>query len=218
MYFKKFLMERDLYKVFINLYRKNRMSKNPPEMEIYLEESNVESVILNAFLLTKDIFYGKDFWQPIQEEWTRKVELLRTARNEAELMERYNLEVIDLPERKSNLQGLAAGTCSLNLKNGNRLTLNQKDSNRVIKAKGTKLMLTQSRRTLDVVLMFNRSKGLDVKIKRQRNDKNNVQVNGKDLATNLIDLLGLDETEEYFVLHIEKLEETKEMVLFRVRQ
>jgi len=77
----------------------------------------------------------------------------------------------------------------------------------------THMMLTRSRNTTDVVLMFNRQKGLPVKFKA-----NSLQFNNAELARHLIELLDLDPEIEYYQLKIEKLAETKDYLLFTIKK
>ena len=76
-------------------------------------------------------------------------------------------------------------------------------------------MLTRSRQTADVVLLFNRSKGIEVKY---RASTNSLQFNNVELASHLIDLLELDPEKEYFQIKIELLAETKDHLLFVLRK
>ena len=73
------------------------------------------------------------------------------------------------------------------------------------------MMLTRSRKTTDVVLMFNRTKGIEVKFK---SGTSSLQFNNKELANHLIELLDLNPDEEYFHLNIDLLTETNDYLLF----
>ncbi len=77
------------------------------------------------------------------------------------------------------------------------------------------MLLTRSRKTMDVVLMFNRQKGIEVKF---RSGYNSLQFNNAELVNNLIDLLGLDSAQEYYLLDIQMLTETKDYLLFRLKK
>lgn len=77
------------------------------------------------------------------------------------------------------------------------------------------MLLTRNRRTTDVVLMFNRVKGIEVKFK---SGSNSLQFNNVELASHLIDLLELDPEKEYFQIKIELLAETKDHLLFVLRK
>ena len=77
------------------------------------------------------------------------------------------------------------------------------------------MLLTRSRQTTDVVLMFNRTRGVDVKFKA---GSNSLQFNNAELANRLIELLSLDPEKEYFQLGIELLAETKDYLLFMLRK
>ena len=67
---------------------------------------------------------------------------------------------------------------------------------------------------MDVVLMFNRVKGIEVKFKP---GSSSLQFNNAELADHLIDLLDLDATQEYFHIGIELLAETKDYLLFMLK-
>ena len=85
----------------------------------------------------------------------------------------------------------------------------------IAKKLSTHMLLTRSRQTTDVVLMFNRTRGIEVKFKT---GSNNLQFNNTGLAHNLVDLLHLDPQEEYFQLSLELLAETKDYLLFMLRK
>ena len=77
------------------------------------------------------------------------------------------------------------------------------------------MLLTRSRNTTDVVLMFNRTKGLEVKFKP---GTSSLQFNNAELASRLMELLNLDPEEEYFHIGIEVLTETKDFLLFVLKK
>jgi hypothetical protein len=85
----------------------------------------------------------------------------------------------------------------------------------VAKKLSTKMLLTRSRQTQDVVLMFNRVKGIDVKFK---SGSSSLQFNNAELADRLLDLLDLDPEREYFHIGIEVLAETKDYLLFMLKK
>jgi hypothetical protein len=211
--FKRFLHERNIDMVFSQNYRQNHLSVNPTSMEDYLEKAKVENVIPQAFVYPKSIF-GKDFWLAIHEEWVERIRVQRADISEAAQLESLDLEVIDVKTR-SNCLGLPKDTCSLSLRGGNRLTLNQEHSRMIAKKLSTHMLLTRSRQTTDVVLMFNRARGIEVKFKA---GSSNLQFNNVELAHNLVDLLHLDPKEEYFQLSIELLADTKDYLLFMIRK
>ena len=211
--FKRFLHERNIDMVFSQNYRQNHLSVNPTSMEDYLEKAKVENVIPQAFVYPKSIF-GKDFWLAIHEEWVERIRVQRADISEAAQLESLDLEVIDVKTR-SNCLGLPKDTCSLSLRGGNRLTLNQEHSRMIAKKLSTHMLLTRSRQTTDVVLMFNRARGIEVKFKA---GSCNLQFNNVELAHNLVDLLHLDPKEEYFQLSIELLADTKDYLLFMIRK
>ena len=188
--FKRFLHERNIDMVFSQNYRQNHLSVNPTSMEDYLEKAKVENVIPQAFVYPKSIF-GKDFWLAIHEEWVERIRVQRADISEAAQLESLDLEVIDVKTR-SNCLGLPKDTCSLSLRGGNRLTLNQEHSRMIAKKLSTHMLLTRSRQTTDVVLMFNRARGIEVKFKA---GSCNLQFNNVELAHNLVDLLHLDPKE-----------------------
>ena len=77
------------------------------------------------------------------------------------------------------------------------------------------MLLTRSRKTTDVVLMFNRQKGIEVKF---RAGSSSLMFNNAELASHLIDLLDLDPEQTYFLLDIELLAETKDYLLFKIKK
>ena len=211
--FKKFLNERNIFMLFSQNYRNHHLTVNPSTLEDYLEKVKAENVIPLAFVYPKTIF-GKDFWLAIHEEWNRRLSRQRKDRSETEQLNCLDLEIIDV-KAKSSSQGLPKNTCSLSLRGGNRLTLNIEHSKMVAKKLSTHMLLTRSRNTTDVVLMFNRTKGLEVKFKP---GTSSLQFNNAELASRLIELLNLDPEEEYFHIGIEVLTETKDFLLFVLKK
>ena len=211
--FKKFLNERNIFMLFSQNYRNHHLTVNPSTLEDYLEKVKAENVIPLAFVYPKTIF-GKDFWLAIHEEWNRRLNRQRTGRSATEQFDCLDLEIIDV-KAKSSSQGLPKNTCSLSLRGGNRFTLNIEHSKMVAKKLSTYMLLTRSRNTTDVVLMFNRTKGLEVKFKP---GTSSLQFNNAELASRLIELLNLDPEEEYFHIGIEVLTETKDFLLFVLKK
>ena len=211
--FKKFLNERNIFMMFSQNYRNHHLTVNPSTMEAYLEKVKAENVIPLAFVYPKTIF-GKDFWLAIHEEWNRRLNRQRTGRSATEQFDCLDLEIIDV-KAKSSSQGLPKNTCSLSLRGGNRLTLNIEHSKMVAKKLSTHMLLTRSRNTTDVVLMFNRTKGLEVKFKP---GTSSLQFTNAELASRLMELLNLDPEEEYFHIGIEVLTETKDFLLFVLKK
>lgn len=212
-FFKSFMKTRDLFTMFSHNYRLNKLSINPESLDSYLERATAESVIPQAFIYPATI-YGKEFWLEIQREWLGELEQYRATQSNIKCMENLDLEIITLTE-KQHSSGLPKNTCSLSLKGGNRLTLNMEHSKLVAKKLSTKMLLTRSRQTQDVVLMFNRVKGIDVKFKP---GSSSLQFNNAELADRLLDLLDLDPEREYFHIGIEVLAETKDYLLFMLKK
>ena len=211
--FKRFLHVRELFGMFSQYYRTNHLTSNPPTLEAYLEKAKAESVIPQAFVYPKTI-YGKDFWLAVHEEWNQLLLEQRADRSEADQLNSLGLEIIEIQTR-TNCLGLPKNTCSLSLKGGNRLTLNMEHSKLVAKKLSTHMLLTRSRQTTDVVLMFNRTRGIEVKFKP---DSSSLQFNNAELANQLIKLLELDPEKAYFQIGIEVLAETKNYLLFMLKK
>ena len=211
--FKKFMVEQNAFMVFERIYSQNRMSINPKNLEDYLELTRADIVIPQAFIYPKGI-YGKDFWLALNKEWTKLLKQKRAEHSEAVQLEGLDLEVIDV-QSKSSCQGLPKDTCSLSLRGGKRLTLNMEHSKMIAKKLSTHMLLTRSRKSTDVVLMFNRQRGIEVKF---RPGTTGLMFNNTELANHLIDLLELDPKQEYFQLRIELLAETKDHLLFLLRK
>ena len=210
--FKRFLHVRNIYLMFSQNYRQNRLSVNPPTLEAYLEKAKVENVIPQAFVYPKSIF-GKDFWLAIHEEWLERIRE-QADNGEASQLDSLDLEIIDVKSR-TNFLGLPKNTCSLSLRGGKRFTLNQEHSRMIAKKLSTHMLLTRSRQTTDVVLMFNRTRGVEVKF---RAGTSSLQFNNAELANHLVELLNLNPEQEYFQLGIELLAETKDYLLFMIRK
>jgi len=210
--FKKFLHEKNIFLMFTQNYRNNRLTINPPNWEAYLEKARAENVIPQAFVYPKSI-YDKDFWLAMHEEWQKRISTKRADRSEAAQLDSLDLEIIDVKSRTSCL-GLPKDTCSLSLRGGKRLTLNQEHSKLVAKKLSTHMLLTRSRQTTDVVLMFNRQRGIEVKF---RSGSSSLLFNNAELVSHLVELLDLDPEKEYFQLGIELLTETKDYLLFRLK-
>lgn len=211
--FKKFLNERNIYLMFSQNYRNNHLTVNPNTMDEYLEKVKAENVIPQAFVYPKSV-YGKDFWLAISDEWNQRLSQQRSERSEAEQLDSLDLEFIEI-KPKTICSGLPKNTCSLSLKGGRRLTFNMEHSKMVAKKLSTYMMLTRSRQTTDVVLMFNRTKGIEVKFKP---GSSSLQFNNTELSNHLIELLDLNPEEEYFLLGIELLAETKDYLLFLLKK
>ena len=192
--FRKFLNERNILLMFSTNYRQNHLTVNPPTLDEYLD--------------------GKDFWLSIHDEWIKMIQQSRAEKAESDQLESLGLEIIDIKTKSSNF-GLPKNTCSLSLKGGNRFSLNVETSKKIAKKLSTHMLLTRSRKTMDVVLMFNRQKGIEVKF---RSGYNSLQFNNAELVNNLIDLLGLDSAQEYYLLDIQMLTETKDYLLFRLKK
>ena len=184
--FKRFLHVRELFGMFSQYYRQNHLTSNPPTLEAYLEKAKAETVIPLAFVYPKTI-YGKDFWLAVHEEWNHHLSEIRADCNEAEQLN----------------------------SGGKRFTLNLEQSKMVAKKLSTHMLLTRSRQTTDVVLMFNRQKGIEVKFKP---GSSSLQFNNSELASHLIELLDLNPEKEYFQIGIEVLAETKDYLLFMLRK
>ena len=210
--FKKFLSDKKIDKVFAKYYENYHLMFNPSSLEDYLETTRAENVVTQAFSYP-NTYFGKEFWLEINKEWNEKLGLKKAADREAVQLDCLDLEVIEIQSRANNF-GLPKNTCSLNLK-GNRLTLNMEHSKMVAKKLSTHMLLTRSRHSTDVVLMFNRDRGLEVKF---RAGTSSLQFANIDLANRLVELLDLDREKEYFHLGIELLEETKECLLFILKK
>ena len=211
--FKRFLHTRSLYALFAQYYRTNHLTSNPPTLEAYLEKAKADTVIPLAFVYPKTI-YGKDFWMAIHEEWNLHLSEQRAVHSEVDQLSSLGLEVIDIHSR-SNCLGLPKNTCSLSLRGGKRFTLNLEHSKMVAKKLSTHMLLTRSRQTTDVVLMFNRQRGIEVKFKP---GSSSLQFNNAELANQLMKLLELNPEKEYFQIGIEVLTETKDYLLFMLKR
>ena len=211
--FKSFLNVRELFTMFSQNYYKNHMTVNPPTLEAYLENARAECVIPLAFIYPKPP-YGKEFWLAVHEEWNQHLSEIRAECNEAEQLDNFDLEVIDI-KSKATCLGLPKNTCSLSLKGGKRFTMNLEHSKMVAKKLSTRKLLTRSRQTTDVVLMFNRTRGIEVKFKP---GSSSLQFNNAELASHLIELLNLDPEKEYFQIGIELLAETNDYLLFMLKK
>ena len=216
--FKKFLNERNVLLMFSTCYRQHHLTVNPPTLDEYLEKARVENVIPQAFVYPQTL-YGKEFWLSIHDEWMKMIQLSRAEKTESDQLESFGLEIINVQSKTNNhglpKNSLPKNTCSLSLKGGNRLTLNMEHSKMVAKKLSTRMLLTRSRQSTDVVLMFNRQKGIEVKF---RAGSSSLMFNNAELASHLIDLLDLDPEQGYFLLDIELLAETKDYLLFKIKK
>ena len=210
-FFKKFLHERNAYNMFSENYWHNHLTINPQKMDEYLAIARAENVIPQAFIYPKSV-YGKDFWLAIHEEWLERLSKKRSGIREKDQLGRLDLEIIDISQNNSS-NGLPKNVCSLSIRGGNRLTLNKEHSKMIAKKLSTHMLLTRSRQTKDVVLMFNRERGIDVKFR-----EGTLLFNSVELAQNLINLLGLDPQKEYFQIGIEPIAETDDHLLFILKK
>lgn len=212
--FKNFMIEKNAYHVFETTYRDYRMMINPPSLEEYFEKVKVDHVIPQAFVYPKGSLYGRNFWLTLNNEWNRLLNLKRAEKKEAVQLGDLDLEVIDI-QSKSSCLGLPKNTCSLSLRGGKRLTLNMEHSKMIAKKLSTHMLLTRSRQTTDVVLMFNRQRGIEVKFKP---GSSGLLFNNSELCNQLMDLLHLDPNQDYFQLGIELLAETNDYLLFLLKK
>ena len=210
--FKKFLSDKKIDKIFAEYYETYHLMFNPDSLREYLETTRAENVVTQAFSYP-NTYFGKDFWLGVNKEWNEKLGTKKSADREAVQLDCLDLEVIEIQSRTNNF-GLPKNTCSLSLK-GNRLTLNIEHSKMVAKKLSTHMLLTRSRQSTDVVLMFNRNRGLDVKFKA---GTSSLQFTNIDLANRLVELLDLNPKQEYFHLGIELLQETKDCLLFLLKK
>ena len=211
--FKKFMNDQNAFVVFEKIYKENRMSFNPKNLDDYLALTRADIVIPQAFIYPKGI-YGKDFWLALNKEWTAQLNQKRAEHSEAVQLDGLDLEVIDVPTKGSCL-GLPKDTCSLSLRGTKRLTLNVEHSKMVAKKLSTHMLVTRSRKTKDVVLMFNRQRGIEVRFKQ---GSNGLVFNNVELCNRLMELLELDPGQEYFHLGLELLDETKDYLLFLMKR
>ena len=211
--FKEFMNDQDAYLVFEKTYNENRMSINPKKLEDYLELTRADIVIPQAFIYPETV-YDKNFWLALHDKWKKRLNQKRAEHREAVQLEGLDLEVIDI-QPKSSCLGLPKDTCSLSLRGGKRLTLNMEHSKMVAKKLSTHMLLTRSRQTTDVVLMFNRQRGIEVKFKP---GSNGLLFNNSELCNQLMELLELDPNMDYFQLGIEQLTETKDYLLFMLKK
>ena len=211
--FKEFMNDQDAYLVFEKTYNENRMSINPKNLEDYLELTRADIVIPQAFIYPETV-YDKNFWLALHDKWKKRLNQKRAEHREAVQLEGLDLEVIDI-QPKSSCLGLPKDTCSLSLRGGKRLTLNMEHSKMVAKKLSTHMLLTRSRQTTDVVLMFNRQRGIEVKFKP---GSNGLLFNNSELCSQLMELLDLDPSKDYFQLGIEQLAETKDYLLFMLKK
>ena len=210
--FKQFLSDKKISQVFAETYKKNHLMTNPASLDEYLEKTRAENVIPQAFSYPNN-YFGKQFWLGVNEEWTQIISHQKAVNREAIQLDCLDLEVIDVQSRNNN-QGLPKNTCSLTLK-GNHLTFNMEHSKMIAKKLSTHMLLTRSRQSTDVVLMFNRNRGLDVKF---RAGSSSLQFTNIELAKRLVELLDLNPEQEYFQLGIELLVETKDYLLFILKK
>ena len=210
--FKKFLSDKKLDKVFADYYKTYHLMFNPDSLREYLETTRAENVVTQAFSYP-NTYFGKDFWLGVNKEWNQIIYQQKAANREAIQLDCLDLEVNDVQSRNNN-QGLPKNTCSLTLK-GNHLTFNMEHSKMIAKKLSTHMLLTRSRQSTDVVLMFNRNRGLDVKF---RAGSSSLQFTNIDLAKRLVELLDLNPEQEYFHLGIELLDETKDYLLFILKK
>ena len=211
--FKKFLNDQNAFVVFEKTYIQNRMSINPKNLEDYLELTRADIVIPQAFIYPKGI-YGRDFWLALNKEWTQQLNQKRAEHSEAVQLDSLHLEISDIKSKNTCL-GLPKNTCSLSLRGGKRLTLNMEHSKMIARKLSTHMLLTRSRQTTDVVLMFNRQRGIEVKFKP---GSNGLLFNNSELCSQLMELLDLDPSKDYFQLGIELLAETKDHLLFMLKK
>ena len=78
-YFKHFLYDKGIQRIYISLYRSKRIkggpegdiSGNPVSLEQFFSEQPYFRVIMNAFYFTTGSQYGYDYWKEINKQWMK---------------------------------------------------------------------------------------------------------------------------------------------------
>lgn len=78
-YFKHFLYDKGIQRIYISLYRSRRIkggpggdsSGNPVSLEQFLSEQPYFRVIMNAFYFITGSQYGFDYWKEINKQWIK---------------------------------------------------------------------------------------------------------------------------------------------------
>lgn len=72
--FKHFLVEKGMVTVWINMYRRNHLEKNPTSVEEFLKNVEPENVCTHAFRFFINSDYGYDYWNRMSELWLEFLE------------------------------------------------------------------------------------------------------------------------------------------------
>jgi hypothetical protein len=67
--FKHFIDGKGMATVYINLYRKHHLKKNPTSIEEFLLKADVNDVCTQAFYFVINERWGFDYWREMQKEW-----------------------------------------------------------------------------------------------------------------------------------------------------
>lgn len=72
--FKHFLVEKGMATVWINMYRRNHLEKNPASVEEFLKNVEPANVCTRAFRFFINSDYGYDYWNRMSELWLEFLE------------------------------------------------------------------------------------------------------------------------------------------------
>ena len=86
--FKHFLVEKGMATVWINMYRRNHLEKNPASVEEFLKNADPANVCTRAFRFFINSDYGYDYWNRMSELW---LEFLEANANNYTAEEWYKL-------------------------------------------------------------------------------------------------------------------------------
>ena len=78
-YFKHFLFDKGLVKLYLSYYRRNRIKGdgsgdkkgNPVSVEKFFQQVSVEDALTKAFYFDMNTNYGWDYWMDIKDKWLR---------------------------------------------------------------------------------------------------------------------------------------------------
>ena len=210
--FENFLKQKNVLNVFFNIYSENRMLVNPVDCDEYLLKARADRVIPLAFTYPRSV-YDKDFWLNLHQEWVSMLQEMKAQHVEKDLMEQLDLDFVELVHRVSS--AIPKNYCSLMNDRNHRLALNHEHSKEVIDRGFTRMSLARSQSTGNVVLMFNKVKGIRIRTYGHE-QMTSVVVNSVDLCEKLERMLGVESSPERTLLKCHLLAASKDYVVFQI--
>lgn len=212
--FENFLKQKNVLNVFFNIYSENRMLVNPEDCDEYLLKARADRVIPLAFTYPRSV-YDKDFWLNLHQEWVSVLQSLKARHVEQDLMDQLDLDFVELVHYGTT--GIPKNHCSLQNDRNHRLAMNHEQSREITSRGFTRMSLARSQSTGGVVLMFNKVKGIRIRV-YGHDQLSNVVVNSVDLCDKLERMLGVVPSPERTLLKSCLLAASNDYVVYQIQK